>query len=125
MARHPEYADSTFAMFHQGEPVSLISRLERDLVVFGHPLRMGFIGGVCTHPEHRGKGLATAILEACMNRFHANGVDFVYISGARGLYYATGANHVGGRTGFRLRSDTLAGTLSLSSPPCEGRERGV
>jgi len=110
MALHPEYADSTFAMLHQGKPVSLISRLERDCVVLGHPLRLGFIGGVCTHPEHRGRGLASTLLAASLNRFQANGVDFVYISGARGLYYAAGANHVGGRTGFRLRRDVLAGT---------------
>lgn len=124
MALHPEYADSTFAMFHQGEPVSLISRLERELVIFGHPLRVGFIGGVCTHPDHRSKGLASTLLAASLNQLHANGVDFVYISGARGLYYAAGANHVGGRLAFRLRGDALADLNPASSPPCEGGARG-
>jgi len=109
MARHREYAANTFGMFYQGQPVSLVSRLEREMVVWGHSLRLGFIGGVCTHPEHRGKGLASTLLEASLNRFRENGVDFVYISGARSLYYQAGAHHVSTGLGFRLRRSHLAG----------------
>lgn len=109
MALHPEYAENTFVMLAQGKPVSMISRLEREMVVWGHSLRLGFIGGVCTHPEHRGKGLASTILDASLNRFRENGVDFVYISGARPLYYNTGAHHVSGGFGFHLQSSHLAG----------------
>jgi len=113
MALNREYAESTFAMFHEGKPVSMTSRLERDFIIFGHRLRMGFIGGVCTHPEHRGKGLASTILSACMNRFHTNNVDFVYISGSRQLYYAAGANHIGSFTRFKLDATALSAANHL------------
>ena len=61
--------ENTFAMFYQGQPVSAICRLTRDIVFAGHVLRIGFVGGVCTHPDHRGKGLAGTVLDATLQRF--------------------------------------------------------
>jgi GNAT superfamily N-acetyltransferase len=119
MAFHRGYIEGSFVILHEGRPVSMICRLERDVVIFGHRLRMGFIGNVCTHPDHRGKGLATTILEASMERFLSSGVDIVFISGARRLYYSTGANHVGGITRFRIPHNSLAisGRSSLGIRP--------
>lgn len=96
MALHPDFRCHTLAVFHRGEPVSMMGHLERDIAVLGHRLRLGYIGGVCTHPNHRGKGLASMVLAASLHRLRQHGVDFVYISGARSLYYRAGADHVGG-----------------------------
>jgi len=104
MALHEDFKGNCYAMFLNGQPVSTIGRLERDIVVHGHALRMGFIGGVCTHPGHRGKGLASAILQASLAKFRENDVDFVYISGARSMYYGVGANHIGGHANFTIQS---------------------
>lgn len=116
MALRPDLRENTFAMFYQGQPVSTIARLECDMVVRGHKLRMGFIGGVCTHPHHRGKGLASIVLDATLQRFADNNIDFVCISGARSLYYRTGANHIGGFSQFLLTSDArnFAGAKNLN-----------
>ena len=108
MAFHEDYRENSFAMFRDGEPVATIGRLERDFVVRGCLLRMGFVGGVCTHPDRREKGLASTTLAATMDQFHKHGVDFVFISGARPLYYGAGADHVGGLTQFTLTPDDLA-----------------
>jgi GNAT superfamily N-acetyltransferase len=99
-----EYARNTIAMFHDGVPVSAVSWVTRDFITLGHGLRMGFIGGVCTHPKHRNKGLASTLLSACINRLRDDGADFVYISGARPLYYKSGANHVGCFKSFKLHA---------------------
>ena len=104
MALQRDLQKDCYTMFLNGQPVSNIGRLERDIVVHGHILRMGFIGGVCTHPGHRGKGLASAILQASLAKFRENDVDFVYISGARSMYYGVGANHIGGHTNFTIQS---------------------
>lgn len=101
----PETRENAFVMLYQGQPVSAIGRLCRDMVVRGQALRMGFIGGVCTHTDHRGKGLAGTVLYASLQRFVDDDVDFAYISGARPLYYRTGANHIGGFPVFFLTSD--------------------
>jgi len=95
------------AMFKDGQPVSVIDRLERDMLIHGHRLRMGYIGGVCTHPEHRGKGLAGTILAAQMRQFREDGVDLVYISGGRGLYVRAGAGHAAVETRFVVEGEGL------------------
>jgi hypothetical protein len=100
-----ETSKNSFIMLYQGQPVSLITRLTRDILIRGHKLRMGFIGGVCTHSDHRGKGLAGTVLAATIQRFIDTDVDFVYISGARRLYYSAGANHVGGVSHYFVPSD--------------------
>ena len=105
MYLRPETAENSFVMVHQGQPVSRVVRLYRDIVVRGHALRIGFVGGVCTHPDHRGNGLASTMVDATLQRFADDGVDFVYISGARPLYYRTGANYTGGFTVFFFTSD--------------------
>ena len=105
MYLRPETGENSFVMVHQGQPVSRVVRLYRDIVVRGHALRIGFVGGVCTHPDHRENGLASTSLDATLQRFADDDVDFVYISGARPLYYKTGANHTGGFTVFLFTSD--------------------
>jgi hypothetical protein len=81
--------------------------LERDILIHGHRLRMGYIGGVCTHPDHRGKGLAGTVLAAQLRQFHEDGVDLVYISGGRGLYLRAGASHAAIETQFTVEWGAL------------------
>ena len=90
----------TLAMFKGGQPVSVIDRLERDILIHGHRLRMGYIGGVCTHPDHRGRGLASTILDAQLWQFRHDNVDLVYISGGRSLYVRAGAGQAVVETRF-------------------------
>lgn len=109
MALRPDVREDTLVMFGDGRPVSVIGRLERDMLVYGHRLRMGFIGGVCTDPDHREKGLAGTILAAMMTRFREDDVDFVYISGGRGLYLRAGADRASIETRFVLEKGDLDG----------------
>ena len=97
----------TLAMFKDGQPVSVVDRLERDMLVHGHRLRMGYIGGVCTHPDHRGKGLASTILAAQLRQLREDSVDLVYISGGRDLYVRAGAGHAAVETRFVVERDAL------------------
>ena len=126
MALRLDVREDTLVMFRDGRPVSAIERLERDMLVYGHRLRMGFIGGVCTDPDHRGKGLASTILAATMTRFHEDDVDFVYISGARGLYFRIGADRASIKTRFVLRREISAGmTWTYSCAPRRRRTSTV
>jgi hypothetical protein len=115
MACLPDFPKNVMAIFHGGKPVSTIARLERDILIHGCKLRMGYIGGVCTHPDHRGRGLASAIQSAQFNRMRENGVDFVHISGARPMYYGAGANHIGGFSQFCIPPYVVDCDLHISS----------
>jgi predicted N-acetyltransferase YhbS len=109
MGLHPDFRANSLAIFHEGQPVSTIGSLERDVLLYGARLRLSYIGGVCTHPDHRKRGLAGALLSASFQRFREHGVDFAYISGTRPLYYAAGANHIGGFSLFTVPPGALVG----------------
>lgn len=113
MFLRPETEKNSYVMLYQSQPVSLITRLTRDIFIRGHKLRMGFIGGVCTHPNHRGKGLAGTVLAATLQKFADTDVDFVYISGSRRLYYSTGANHIGGFSNYSITWDIQSSKSNL------------
>jgi GNAT superfamily N-acetyltransferase len=106
MTRHHDQRENVFVMLRDGEPVSSIMRLERDCLIRGHRLRVGYVGAVCTHPAHRGKGLASALLEATFQRFRENHCDFAYISGTRPLYFGAGADHAAPATRYVLKDGT-------------------
>jgi len=110
MSLRSEAREDSFAMFHEGRPVSFIERLERDIAVHGHTLRIGYVGSVCTNPDYRKLGLASTVLSATMKRFHENNVDFVDISGNRAMYRNAGSRFVGGLDRFTLNKGNLTGS---------------
>ncbi len=75
---------------HRGEPVSLIGVFHNEVSVYGNPMRIASIGGVCTHPDYRGQGLASRLLDYCTRRLLEEGARLVLISGMRGLYTRAG-----------------------------------
>lgn len=75
---------------HRGRPVSLIGIFHNVVSVYGSPLRIASIGGVCTHPDYRGQGLASRLLDYCMRRAIAESARLVLISGVRDLYTRAG-----------------------------------
>lgn len=68
------------------------------------------IGAVATYEEYRGRGLATALLEQACAKAQADGMDFMLISGGRGLYRRTGAADIG-RDCKAVVNDEVAATL--------------
>ena len=75
---------------HKDEPVSQIGIDYHPLQFSGCRLRIGSIGGVSTHPDFRGLGLAGRILDNCAQELKAGGARLMLISGMRGLYTRTG-----------------------------------
>ncbi len=80
-----------------GRVVSHVGYMLRDVSILGCTPTVGCIGGVATHPDYRGKGLATRVLHNAFERLRDEGADFVIISGGRGLYLRNGAAPVGRR----------------------------
>ena len=75
---------------HRGVPVSQIGIYHSQVNLYGCPLRIASIGGVCTHPDYRGLGLATRLLETCVHNLVAEGARLMLVSGARNLYTRLG-----------------------------------
>jgi len=86
----PPRRGGTQVICHRGVPVSQISIYHSRLDVYGSPLRIGSIGGVCTHPDYRGLGLATRLLDYCTHKLTDEGARLMLISGMQGLYTRAG-----------------------------------
>jgi len=75
---------------HRGVPISKIGITHSQVSIYGSYLRVASIGGVCTHPDYRGLGLATRLLDYCTRKLTAEGARLMLVSGMRGLYTRAG-----------------------------------
>jgi predicted N-acetyltransferase YhbS len=93
-----------------GRCVSHVGMTVRDATLLGCRVRVGCIGAVCTDPDYRGRGLAGRCLDDAAAKARANGVDFLLVSGDRGLYRRRGCVPVGADTVFTADADVLSTT---------------
>ncbi len=101
----PQYQEGqTFLIAAAGRPVSQISTFLTPLKIYDGVVRVGSIGGVCTHPDYRGHGLATRLMEHCTRHLVQSGAGLMLISGGRGLYTRLGNVPSGKYAGFHLKS---------------------
>lgn len=96
---HDGYGNMSF--YNQRHHLRLLARLDGKLVVHFalcfRALRMGEdrvqiigVGDVATDPDHRGKGVASALMRATMERARATLADFLVLFGVRPIYEGFG-----------------------------------
>src|SRR4051812_33686407 len=66
-----------------GRCVSHVGLTLQNASFYGCWTRVGCIGGVCTHPDYRKLGLASACFDDAMLWAEAQGTDFLQVSGYR------------------------------------------
>ncbi len=66
--------------------ISHVGLYPSKIIVEGATLTVGSIGSVCTHPEYRGKGIASRILDVVEENARRDGLDLLLVSGERSLY---------------------------------------
>lgn len=85
----------------QGRIITLVGMLPVKISLFGHTLKVGLIGSVCTLSEFRGKGLALSALQFLEEHAIKQEIAVFLISGSGGLYSRFGAVNV---NSFALKS---------------------
>lgn len=88
--------DNMRVIVDDGKPVSDINYYETNIHIEGSAIKAASIGAVCTHPEYRGRNLASSILDDVESRLKKDGTDVMLVSGYRGLYLRRGCTIVGG-----------------------------
>jgi len=86
----PPKRGGTYILAHQGKPVSQIGTFHDRIKMYDGDIRTGSIGGVCTHPDYRGKQLASHLLEYCTRQLVDEGATLMLISGAHEIYTRLG-----------------------------------
>ena len=103
-----------------GKPVSHIRIVYSHLSIEGAKVKVASFGGVCTHPDYRERGIASRLLDHCLNEVTGAGTKLLIISGMRGLYRRIDAVPVGPVWTASLRADSLAcDTVELTARPAE------
>ncbi len=78
-----------------GEVVSHIGTIRRNVSILGCPASVASLGGVATYASHRGKGHAGALLRDTMRVCREDDVDYIMVSGYRNMYHRAGCRTVG------------------------------
>jgi GNAT superfamily N-acetyltransferase len=104
---HPGNFENLRVCLDEGKVVSHVGMTQQDAVLFGCSIRVACIGGVCTHPDYRKLGLASACFDAAFDKARADGVDITIVSGDRNLYRMRGCVHVGSDLEFEISRETL------------------
>lgn len=75
-----KYTDSkNLTVSHDGKIVAATQLLPYRTTLFGSSLRTGYISGLCTLPEYRGKGYATNLLHEAHRRLVENGAALSFL----------------------------------------------
>ena len=97
----------TLVIAEDGRAVSHVHTVYDRLSLLGCRVRVGSVGGVCTHSEYRGRGYAGAILARTFADMTAAGARIVIVSGDRGLYHRAHCLPVGNLLVGRLGRDSI------------------
>ena len=92
-----------------GKLISHMGTIRRHACLAGCTVRVACLGGVATLEEHRGQGHATALLDDALRSCREDDVDFMYVSGYRGLYHRGGCRQVGRDWTFTVTRDEADG----------------
>ena len=90
-----------------GNPISHVGIWEGKILIYGCSFKVGMIGSVCTHPDHRGRGYASALVKDAFSKMRKDNVDFVLVSGFRNLYRRAGCVEAGRVYTYRIKCGTL------------------
>jgi GNAT superfamily N-acetyltransferase len=101
-------AGELLSVEEQREVRAACGLLVRELVCGRERLRVGLIGSVCTHPEHRGRGLGRRLLERAEARLAEQGCTLAWLwADEPGFYERLGWRRAGCEVVFALDAATL------------------
>lgn len=92
----------SYGAFVDGTIVSFVGFVPSVIRIGDAHLNVYSIGAVCTHPDHRGKGYAGAILELIREHSRRAGAPIILVSGNRGMYERFGCRTFGGTVSFEI-----------------------
>ncbi len=113
-ARRPVMRQGASVIVADGRPVSHIFTLYADYSMYGCPVKTASVGCVATHADHRGRGLAGAILTERLAHALSEGARLMIVSGDRSLYRRHHCVPAGLAYLAKLRGDLLPPPADLT-----------
>jgi GNAT superfamily N-acetyltransferase len=98
----PDNASDIYVAADEGRIIANIAIKRNTGIIYGHKVSMANMGAVCTHPQYRGRGIGTQLLNMVFDRLNEEEVSVVTISGTRGLYRRNQCVEAGGMVTYVL-----------------------
>jgi predicted N-acetyltransferase YhbS len=96
----------------RGEPIACAQIFPRRLRILGHEIPTGYLGNVFTKPSHRGRSIATGLVESAATAMRERGMELsVVFSDRPGLFHRLGWNSWTGARCILRRADEKASAL--------------
>ncbi|WP_274363044.1 GNAT family N-acetyltransferase [Paenibacillus thermotolerans] len=115
----------SFGAFEDGRLISFMGLVPWEIAVGKATLRVFSLGSVCTHPDARGRGVASLVLQNIYEFIKEAGGSLLFVSGGRTLYTRTGCAFFGRVRRFALYKDSVSHIARMGSgdaSPVEIRE---
>ncbi|WP_158560963.1 GNAT family N-acetyltransferase [Paenibacillus contaminans] len=97
----------SFGVYEGGRLVSFIGLVPSIVKIGPAAVACYSIGGVCTHPDYRGKGYAEHALRAVTEHVEQAGASLLLVSGERGLYSRAHCYPFGSVSRLTLKAGTV------------------
>ena len=81
-----EKMKSYYAIKENGKIRSMLGIYQADMMVNGTKLKLAQIGGVCTHPYFKGKGMMTTLMKFAVDKMKSDDIDLALLGGQRDRY---------------------------------------
>ena len=116
-----------FLMKEGGRAISLVAYADQTVDVAGKPVRIAGVTGVCTLPEHRGKGFMSALLKRSIEDMAARGYALSELGGDRQRYGRFGWEVGSRERQFQITRRSLAKTSpdGLEVAPHQSEDLGA
>lgn len=95
-----------YGAFENHQLVAFVGLVPSLLRIGGARLQVYSLGSVCTHPDYRGKGYASDILEKVQTHLQKSGASLLFVSGNRSLYRKMGCFSFGTFARFTIDDST-------------------
>jgi predicted N-acetyltransferase YhbS len=117
-------AATNFVVPGSDGPLAHAALLSLPLVVDGRPREVGYLHAVCTHPEHRGRGLARAVIEAALTASEELHETQILLTSDPALYARFGFETVPEHGARYTPPAPAGGTRGNEAVPLEATARG-
>jgi predicted N-acetyltransferase YhbS len=102
----------SFGGFEDGKLVSFMGLVPWIIRIGEARLRVFSLGSVCTHPDARGKGIASEVLSEVYEYIRQAGASLLLVSGYRTLYTRTGCAPFGRTRRYSIHASSVEGILA-------------
>ena len=106
--REPEYYDRYRVMSDNGRIVSSVGIVPMQFYIEGAVLPVGGISVVATHPDYRGRGLASGVIRSSIEIMKERGFAIAWLNGNRQLYSRFGWERAGRKYNFSFDKRSIA-----------------